>query len=186
MMEEEKQVLIVDHVDQVLGSTGKENAHKFGILHRAFSIFVYRWRENKLEFLLQRRAMHKYHSRGLWTNTCCSHAEDQIPLEISCQKRLQEEMGFTCPVRAVGSFYYYAPLDNNMIEHEIDHVFISEYDPISIQINPDEVMDYKWEEANLLITSLKNDPASYTAWLSKALDLALPEILKKENSKRKF
>ncbi len=158
-MEEEK-VVLVNENDEQIGLMPKLEAHQKAVLHRAFSVFVL---NNKNELMLQQRAHHKYHSPGLWTNTCCSHQRDGESNIQAGTRRLQEEMGFTTSLKNSVSFIYKAPFDNGLTEHEYDHVLIGTYekDPV---INPDEVADWKW----MAIEDVKNDistfPQHYTAW----------------------
>lgn len=126
------------------------------------------------ELLLQQRAHHKYHGAGLWTNTCCSHPQWGEEMLFSAVERLNHEMGMDCDLEWVYSFLYRAQVENNLIEHELDHVFIgrSEDDPI---INLDEVKDYKWMSVDAIIDDMKKQPSHYTFWFKQAL----PELLSK-------
>src|SRR6056300_1073705 len=140
-MKEEK-VVLVDTEDYPVGTMPKMEAHEKAVLHRAFSVFIL---NEKGELMLQQRALHKYHSGGLWTNTCCSHQrEGETNLE-ACHRRLMEEMGFDCEVEKVLDFIYKAELDSGLTEYEFDHVFIGKYnqDPV---VNPEEVNSFKWIE----------------------------------------
>ncbi|MCL4133084.1 UNVERIFIED_CONTAM: hypothetical protein GTU68_037511 [Idotea baltica] len=138
----------------------KMAAHQKGLLHRAFSIFIF---NDKNELLLQQRALSKYHSAGLWTNTCCSHPRENENLTDATARRLQEEMGFTCPVEKAFHFTYYAELENNLIENELDHVFIGLYNG-DITINPTEVEQYKYEQPDWIQKDMTAHPEKYTAW----------------------
>jgi isopentenyl-diphosphate delta-isomerase len=155
-----KYVVLVDEQDVPRGKMEKMNAHENGELHRAYSIFIF---NSKKELLLQRRALTKYHSSGLWTNTCCSHPQpDEILIE-SAHNRLNEEMGFDCPIKDVFNFIYKVRLDNNLTEHELDHVFIGHYDKNPI-VNVQEVMDWKYVGINEIKQDLKFNPEQYTVW----------------------
>ena len=136
----QEQVVLVNQKDEKIGLMEKQEAHVKGLLHRAFSIFVF---NDKGETLLQQRAKSKYHSPLLWTNTCCSHPRDHESYLEGAQRRLQEEMGFSCSLEKKFDFIYKADVGKGLIEHEYDHVFIGTYngDP---QINSDEVAKYKW------------------------------------------
>ena len=124
-----------------------------------------------LELLLQRRALHKYHSPGLWTNTCCSHPRIDESVIVAGQRRLQEEMGFKTGLKDLGWFKYNAHFPNGLSEHEIDHVLIGELSDATLIIpNPDEVMEYKWMGLEELSVDLKNNPQHYTQWLALALE----------------
>ncbi len=164
-MEEEK-VILVNENDEQIGLMPKLEAHQKAILHRAFSVFVI---NSKNELMLQQRALHKYHSPGLWTNTCCSHqrhGESNIDAGI---RRLQEEMGFTTSLKDSVSFIYKAPFDNGLTEHEYDHVLIGKYENSPV-INPNEVANWKW----MPIEEVKNDisihPEVYTEWFKIIFD----------------
>jgi isopentenyl-diphosphate delta-isomerase len=155
-------VILVDEQDNKLGLMEKIEAHEKGVLHRAFSVFIL---NQKNQLLLQQRALHKYHSGGLWTNTCCSHPRDGETNLEAAHRRLQEEMGMNAPapLEKLLDFVYRAEFDNNMIEHELDHVFVgqSEDEP---KINPEEVESYKWMDLDELKADIENNPEIYTAW----------------------
>lgn len=153
-------VILVDEHDNALGLMEKMKAHQKGLLHRAFSVFIL---NDQKQLLLQQRAYSKYHSGGLWTNTCCSHPrEGETNLEAA-HRRLQEEMGFDCPVEKLLDFVYKAELDHDLTEHEFDHVFIGNYskDPV---VNPEEVASYKWMDLESLRTDINDKPEIYTEW----------------------
>jgi isopentenyl-diphosphate delta-isomerase len=153
-------VLLVNEQDEVIGSMEKLEAHQKGLLHRAFSVFIHQ--EGKV--LLQQRSLNKYHSSGLWTNTCCSHPGPDETLSNAGSRRLKEEMGIDCPVKASFHFIYKVQLDSGLIENELDHVLFGTYDG-EIYPNPDEVMDYKWMPWNELTNDVTLHPERYTAWL---------------------
>lgn len=155
-----KRVILVDENDIPVGTMEKIEAHKKGELHRAFSIFVFNL---KGELLLQRRAKDKYHSAGLWTNTCCSHPQPGEYLQESARNRLYEEMGFSCNLENAFHFIYKANLDNGLIEHELDHVFVGYYDK-NPKINIHEVSEYKYVTINKIQHDLKLNPSHYTVW----------------------
>ena len=153
-------VVLVDQDDQKLGLMEKQQAHVAGLLHRAFSVFVF---NSNGELMIQQRAASKYHSPTLWTNTCCSHPRDNETYEQAAHRRLQEEMGFDCDLEFKFSFIYKAHLDNNLTEHELDHVFIGTFDE-EPQLNPDEVMAYRWVDLMDLKKDIEKNPQNYTAW----------------------
>jgi isopentenyl-diphosphate delta-isomerase len=157
---ETKQIILVDENDVPRGTMEKMEAHRKGELHRAFSIFIF---NSKGEFLLQRRALNKYHSGGLWTNTCCSHPQPNETIEESVHKRLYEEMGFDCELKNTFHFIYKTKLDNELTEHELDHVFIGYYDAPP-KINVTEVSEWKYVGINEIKLRLKNSPESFTIW----------------------
>ena len=165
-----QKVILVDEQDIATGTMEKMEAHKKGLLHRAFSVFVF---NAKGEMLLQQRAVHKYHSGGLWTNTCCSHPRPEEDIVAAAQKRLQEEMGFSIVLEKIFDFVYRADFNNGLTEYEFDHVFAGEYDG-QISYNKDEVMDYCYKTMEDLRRSLEQQPQKFTQWFH----LAFPEIEK--------
>jgi len=158
-MEEEKVILVTPH-DQQIGLIPKLEAHKKAMLHRAFSVFIF---NSKGELLLQQRALNKYHSPGLWTNTCCSHQrQNETNLEAG-KRRLKEEMGIACSLKELFWFIYKAPFDNGLTEHELDHVMIGSYNKNPV-INTNEVANYSWKSIDDIIEDIKANPDRYTAW----------------------
>lgn len=167
-------VILVDEKDVELGLMEKMEAHKKGVLHRAFSVFVF---NDNNELLLQRRALDKYHSGGLWTNTCCSHPRKNESVQDASVRRLQEEMGFTCDVELVFNFIYKAELDNELTEHEFDHVLIGRYNESPIP-NPEEVCDWKYVALDVLKNDIKNNPENYTVWFRHIFNRVEENLLK--------
>ena len=155
-----EEVILVDKNDNTIGAMGKMEVHEKGILHRAFSVFVL---NNKNELLIQRRAENKYHSAGLWTNTCCSHQRKGESSIQAGQRRLFEEMGFRTSLQKLFSFIYKTSFDNGLIEHEFDHVLLG-FSNDKPKINSSEVDDYKWVSLELLNEDLVLRPEKYTAW----------------------
>jgi isopentenyl-diphosphate Delta-isomerase len=153
-------VVLVDQNDQKLGLMEKQQAHVAGLLHRAFSVFIF---NSKGELMIQQRAANKYHSPTLWTNTCCSHPREDETYEQAAHRRLQEEMGFDCDLDFKFSFIYKAHLDNNLTEHELDHVFFGTFNE-EPNLNPEEVMAYRWVELEDLKKDIETNPQNYTAW----------------------
>ncbi|MEO5561829.1 MAG: isopentenyl-diphosphate Delta-isomerase [Chitinophagaceae bacterium] len=164
----EQQVILVNETDEVKGAAGKMEAHKKGLLHRAFSVFVFNQRG---EMLLQQRALNKYHSGGLWTNACCSHPEPNEETEDAAMRRLKEEMGFETDLEKVFDFVYKAEFENGLIEYEFDHVFTGEYDG-DIKYSKEEVMDCCYKAMDQISDSLQSHPQRYTAWFR----LAFPKV----------
>ncbi len=158
-MEEEK-VILVDRQDNPIGLMEKLEAHEKALLHRAFSVFVF---NSKGELLLQQRALHKYHSPGLWTNTCCSHQRAGESNLQAGRRRLKEEMGMECDLEDTFWFIYKAQFDNGLTEHELDHVLVgsSDEDP---KINPEEVADFKWMTLEDVKRDMEVHPDLYTEW----------------------
>jgi isopentenyl-diphosphate delta-isomerase len=165
----EEYVILVDENDQPQGLMEKMEAHEKGVLHRAFSIFLFNQRG---EMLIHQRAKEKYHSGGLWTNTCCSHPRDGESSMDAAVRRLHEEMGIKCPLQEKFSFIYRAEFDHGLVEHELDHVFMGSYDG-EIKPNPAEVMDWKYVHIDLLLADMEEHPENYTAWFK----IALPKVL---------
>jgi len=168
-------VILVDEKDNETGTAGKLEAHRKGLLHRAFSVFVF---NSKGELMLQRRADSKYHSGGLWSNTCCSHPFPGESAATGAHRRLKEEMGFNTDLSECFSFIYKEKLDNDLIEHEFDHVFIgrSEGPPM---LNPQEVQDWKWMSMDELKKELEETPSTYTVWLRIVFNKVLEHLSSK-------
>jgi isopentenyl-diphosphate delta-isomerase len=156
----EEKVILVDEKDNQIGLMPKMEAHEKAVLHRAFSVFIF---NNKGELMLQQRAVNKYHSPLLWTNTCCSHQRDGETNLQAGKRRLQEEMGFTTDLKEVFSFIYKAPFDNGLTEHELDHVMVGDFNETP-NINPDEVESYKWMPLEDVKKDIEDNPVIYTAW----------------------
>lgn len=160
----DQQVILVNDKDEQVGVMEKMEAHRKGELHRAFSIFIF---NSKGEMLLQQRAMHKYHSAGLWTNACCSHPQPGEELISSARRRLKAEMGFDTKIEKLFDFVYAADLENGLKEYEYDHVFTGEYDG-EIRPNPEEVKDFCYKEMSEVRQSLLSHPKKYTVWFHVA------------------
>ena len=161
-----EEVILVDTNDVPLGTMPKMEAHEKAILHRAFSVFIL---NKDGQLMLQQRALSKYHSPGLWTNTCCSHQRlGETNIEAGT-RRLQEEMGFKTPLKELFSFVYKATLDNGLTEHEFDHVILGYYDSEPI-INHEEVTNWKWMNLEEIIKEIKTTPDNYTAWFKIIFD----------------
>ncbi len=169
-------LILVDEEDRQIGTGEKMAVHREGALHRCFSIFVFNSRK---QVLLQKRAQTKYHSGGLWTNTCCGHPLDGESTADAAQRRLKEEMGFNCEIRESFSFIYKAKLDGELIEHEFDHVFIGKYDGV-IAPDPAEADGFEWEDVDFVLSDMDINPERYTVWSKKAFALLIsqhmPEI----------
>lgn len=164
-------VLLVDENDNPIGVAEKHTAHEQGQRHRAFSVFIYRHTSVGLEVLIQRRAAIKYHSGGLWSNTCCSHPQPDQEIQNEAERCLQYEMGIEAQLRKIGSFHYYAPFQNGMIENEIDHVFVGEYEGDDIPFNSDEVDEYRWVSPEIIQQELDKDLSGFTAWFPGAFKI---------------
>lgn len=161
----ESKVVLVDEQDRETGVMDKLEAHQKGLLHRAFSILVF---DSQGKLLLQKRASHKYHTPGLWTNTCCSHPQPGEPVEIAAARRLMEEMGISCELKKMYAFTYKARFDNGLIEHELDHVFVGATDDVP-QINKEEVDDFRYSSIEDIMESINHSPEKYTFWFKKIM-----------------
>jgi isopentenyl-diphosphate delta-isomerase len=159
-------VILVDEQDNTIGKMEKQQAHLEGLLHRAFSIFIF---NSEKKLLLQKRASSKYHCGGLWTNTCCSHPRENEEILNAAIRRLQEEMGMHCELTPIFSFLYKAELENGLTEHEFDHVFIGQSNQIPA-INKEEVDDFRYVGMEELQLEIKESPQNFTPWFILALD----------------
>lgn len=164
-----EEVILVDKNDNRTGLMEKMEAHEKAALHRAFSVFIFNG-DGKL--MLQRRALHKYHSPGLWTNTVCSHPRDGETAEKAAHRRIVEEMGFDCNFEKAFSFVYRADVGQGLMEHEFDHVFIG-VSNARPKINPDEVASWKYVDLQWLEEDTDKNPTNYTVWFT----IALAEVL---------
>lgn len=165
-----KEIIIqVDKNDREIGPVEKMEAHRKAILHRAFSILVF---NSKNELLLHKRASEKYHSPNLWTNTCCSHPRFNESLNNAVYRRLQEEMGFTCELKEIFSFIYKIEFEDDLFEHEFDHVFIGSYEG-EINPNTEEVSDYKWLTLEDIEKDISINSNDYTFWFKRLM----PEVI---------
>ncbi len=162
------EVILVDNNDVQTGTMEKMKAHRLGMLHRAFSVFIFSCNG---EFLLQRRAEGKYHNGGLWTNSCCSHPLPGETVLNAASRRLLEEMGFSTTLTPAFNFIYKATFDNGLTEYEFDHVFTGIYDG-DIKADKTEVSDYCYKKLNDIDESLQTHPHKYTEWFK----IALPQI----------
>ncbi len=164
-----EQVILVNEQDEQTGVMEKMEAHQKALLHRAFSVFIF---NDKGELLLQQRASDKYHSGGLWTNTCCSHPNPNEETIAAAQRRLKEEMGFTTKLSKAFDFIYKSEFSDGLTEHEFDHVFTGYYNG---EIHPDEkeVKDYCYKTLDEIEDSLQTHPHKYTPWFK----IAFPKII---------
>ena len=158
-MEEEK-VILVNEKDEQIGLMPKMEAHEKALLHRAFSVFVF---NEQNELMIQQRAFGKYHSPGLWTNTCCSHQREGESNIEAGKRRLQEEMGFSTELNDTISFIYKAPFDNGLTEHEFDHILVGYFNG-EPDLNPEEVHAWKWMSLEELKADMVKQPQLYTEW----------------------
>jgi len=159
-------IVLVDEHDNAIGTIEKMQAHQHGLLHRAFSVFIFN-ASNQL--LLQKRNSEKYHSGGLWTNTCCGHPRPDEMVGNAAIRRLYEEMGFNCNIEKNFDFIYNTSFANGLIEHEFDHVYSGYFDGCPLP-NPDEVEDWKYVDWPWLINDVTLFPERYTVWFKICLN----------------
>ncbi len=170
----EEKVILVDSADRPVGEMDKMEAHRKALLHRAFSVFVF---NSEGQLMLQRRAGHKYHSGGLWTNTVCSHPRPGEATSVAALRRLKEEMGFTTELRKIFHFIYKAELDGGLTEHELDHVFVGRYDGTPV-LNPDETDAYEFKYLSEIKEDINRHPERYTEWFKIIFDKSLDVLLR--------
>ncbi|PWV56509.1 isopentenyl-diphosphate Delta-isomerase [Chitinophaga sp. S165] len=166
------QVILVNELDEETGLMEKMEAHEKGLLHRAFSVFIF---NDQGEMLLHQRALDKYHSGGLWTNACCSHPLPGETVEAAAHRRLSEEMGFDCPLRALFQFTYRTEFDNGLIEHEYDHVWVGTYNG-AINPDPREVHAYHYLPVNEIIRLMAEVPEQFTSWFRLAFQRVIDQL----------
>lgn len=162
----EERVVLIDENDCEIGTMAKMEAHEKALLHRAISVFII---NSKGEWLLQRRAMHKYHSSGLWSNSACTHPRPGETYLEAAHRRLKEEMGMECELTQLFHFIYKGKLDNELTEHELDHVFVGYSDEIP-NFNPEEVCDYKYIAYDDLSKDILAQPDNYTYWFKHVIE----------------
>ncbi len=159
----EEQINLVNEQGNRIGSIAKLEGHERGLLHEAFSIFIF---NSAGELLLQKRALTKYHSGGLWTNTCCGHPRPEEERKTGAERRLFEELGIRVSLDEQYHFIYKAPLDHGLTEHELDYVFFGHFDGIPA-LNPEEAEDWAWMSYEDLSTDCQQKPERYTYWLKE-------------------
>ena len=155
-----EEIILVDEADNAIGTMEKIEAHRRGVLHRAFSVVLF---NSNGELLLQKRADKKYHSGGLWTNTCCSHPLPHESIGDAAERRLKYEMGINLKPEFAFKFIYKTPLDQSLIEHELDHVLVGTFDGTP-NINRDEVSEWKFVGLTELKNDMEQSPETYTVW----------------------
>ena len=160
----EQQVVLVNENDQETGTMDKMEAHRKGVLHRAFSIFIF---DDAGKMLLQQRAPDKYHGAHLWTNACCSHPLPGERVEEAAIRRLEEELGFITQLKKIFSFVYRAEVENGLIEHEYDHVFAGQFSG-NIVPNEKEVANVKYMDMNEIRSDIDQNPDHFTSWFKIA------------------
>ncbi|UII32356.1 isopentenyl-diphosphate Delta-isomerase [Fulvivirga ulvae] len=170
-----EEVVLVDTKDKETGRMEKLEAHQKGLLHRAFSVLIF---NSRGEVLIQKRSKSKYHSGGLWTNTCCSHPRPSEPVHEAAKRRLTEEMGINLQPEFLYKFIYKTELDKKLIEHELDHVFIGTYDGEPV-INKDEVEDWMYIDLKTLKADMDINADKYTHWFKIIIDSITPHLKSK-------
>lgn len=171
----EESLILVDLQDREIGSAGKLYAHQQGLLHRAFSVFIF---DSNGRLLLQQRALGKYHSQGLWTNTCCGHPRPGERTRAAARRRLHEEMGLHCRLTPVTTLLYHEPVSNQLIEHEYDHVFagISRCAPLA---NPEEAHAWRWQKLADLDRLIAASPEMFSVWFVRIFQQVGPGGLRR-------
>ncbi len=161
-------VILVDQQDNEIGIMEKLKAHEYGLLHRAFSVFIF---NAKGEMLLQKRAANKYHSPNLWTNACCSHPKPNEELQTACKRRLIEEIGIQTDqdLDHIGYLLYKAPFENGLTEHEYDHILTLHTDAPPV-LNPEEVSEFRYVSLNAIKKEIKASPEQFTVWFKLILE----------------
>ncbi|HZI52970.1 MAG TPA: isopentenyl-diphosphate Delta-isomerase [Chitinophagaceae bacterium] len=165
-------VILVDKQDNMIGAMEKLEVHRKGLLHRAYSILVF---NAKGQLLLQKRAVSKYHSGGLWSNACCSHPAPDESMVDATRQRLRHEMGIDLQPEFAFKFIYKCELDKGLIEYEFDHVFTGLYNDAP-SINPSEVEDWKFIDVKTLRDDLEHNPEKYTTWFKLIMNHPLVAI----------
>jgi isopentenyl-diphosphate delta-isomerase len=163
-----EQVILVDENDVSTGTMAKMEAHEKAVLHRAFSVFIF---NSQGDMLLQQRAVDKYHSGGLWSNSCCSHPRPGEETADAASRRLKEEMGFETGLKKVFDFIYKASFENGLTEHEFDHVFVGYYDG-TVAPDEKEVNGYAYKPMHEIEELMQTQPELFTAWFH----IAFPKI----------
>lgn len=159
-------VVLVDENDKDLGTMEKLQAHQLGLLHRAFSVFVF---NSKNELLIHKRAEGKYHSGGLWTNSCCSHPKPNENYQDAAIRRVREELGMTITqVEKIGYLVYKVELDNNLTEHEYDYILVTNSDEVP-NLNPEEASDYKYQSIDSIKQDMLKHPDEFTFWFKQII-----------------
>lgn len=167
-MNNSEKIVLVNLDDQIIGSETKIKVHEEGLLHRAFSIFII----NDTKMLLQRRNINKYHSGGLWSNSCCSHQREKEMLDDAIHRRMVEELGFDCDLNEKFSFVYRTVFENGLTEYELDHVFVGEYHG-KVTINTEEASEIRWFEFDELKKMMQSNPELFSSWFI----IAAPKIM---------
>lgn len=172
-------VILVDDSDREIGTAEKLDAHRRGALHRAFSIII--WDSNG-RMLLQQRAASKYHSGGLWTNTCCGHPRPGEDAGAAAERRLFEEMGLACRLSPLGTISYRAEFGNGLIEHEIVHIYRGLHDGAAVTANPEEAENFAWRTLEQVRGDVEADPERYSVWFREYVAAIWPTAMAPANA----
>ncbi|MBB4196839.1 isopentenyl-diphosphate delta-isomerase [Rhodoblastus sphagnicola] len=172
MNDDRETVILVDDEDRQIGALGKIEAHRLGLRHRAISVCV---TNGCGEMLLQRRALGKYHSGGLWTNTCCTHPRIGEEVGEAAARRLKEELGVDCGLHFLRVTHYRADVGSDLVEDEIVHMYHGRFDG-EVRPDPEEVMDYAWLSRSRLVADVAKRPEAYTYWFRHYLEHHPDEI----------
>ncbi len=163
--EQEERLILVDEHDNNVGVGTKMQVHLQGALHRAFSVFVF---DNRGRLMLQQRASSKYHSGGLWTNSCCGHPRPGESNHAASTRRLFEEMGFTCELKEVDQILYRVDVSNGLVENEYNHTFIGTFNSVPA-LNPEEAEGWEWVSVADVFSAIRQNPLHFTAWFKVIL-----------------
>ena len=169
-------LILVDLNDNEIGFATKAEAHEKSLLHRAFSVFLYKYINQKFYMLIHQRAEGKYHSGGLWTNSCCSHPRKGESINEAVHRRLREELGVSAETKEIFNFVYYHRFTPKCAEYEFDHVLIGEFDSEVESYCKSEIADVRWISFDELKESVKNSPEMYTPWFIIALGKVISTI----------
>ena len=159
----EEHILLVDEDDRVVGTGEKIAVHRAGLLHRAFSVLIH---DRDGLWLMQKRAAGKYHSGGLWTNSCCGHPRPGETVGEAAMRRLYEEMGFSCALTPLGTNRYRTEFGNGLTENEFVHVLTGVYDG-AVRLDPEEAADFAWMEPDAVRAAIESAPQGYSYWFRK-------------------
>jgi isopentenyl-diphosphate Delta-isomerase len=165
-----QEVILVNENNEPIGVMEKMEVHRRGLLHRAFSVFIF---DGKGRMLLQKRAPSKYHGGNLWTNACCSHPRPGEAVKDAAERRLEEELGFSTGLSEIFSFTYRAAVENELVEYEFDHVFAGEYEG-KIEADPGEICEYRYDSLEQIKEKMERHPEQFTSWFK----IAFPKIEK--------
>lgn len=170
-MGDDEMIVLVDPQDRETGVAPKAVAHQLGLRHRAFSMLLL---DDRGRVLLQRRAAGKYHSGGLWANSCCGHPRPGERVHDAAVRRAREELGAGVTIREVGVFTYRAVVSENMIEHEYDHVFVGTVQG-DLRPDPREIAETRWASRDELESDMRRNPDRYAPWLAGVLRVHAPD-----------